>query len=98
LFCSQSGGNVGCLAYASAKNPGGGFLSGSGGQEESIARSSGYYLCAAKSSAIYEYNRVNKDPFHSEHVIVSTNVPVIRDEAVRTFTYHSCNFCLYIIF
>ena len=32
-----------CLNFASAKNPGGGFLSGSQAQEESLARSSGLY-------------------------------------------------------
>ena len=34
----EYGGSVGCLAFASAKNPGGGFMAGSDGQEESIAR------------------------------------------------------------
>ena len=33
-----------CLNFASAKNPGGGFLGGSQAQEESLARSSGLYL------------------------------------------------------
>jgi len=35
--------NVICLNFASAKNPGGGFLGGSQAQEESLARSSGLY-------------------------------------------------------
>eukprot|EP01041_Mallomonas_annulata_P004101 gene4101-8156_t len=77
----ETGGNVGCLAFSSGKNPGGGFLGGSGGQEESIARSSGYYLCVIKDPQLYEYNRSHKDPFHSDHLIVSPEVPVIRQEA-----------------
>ncbi len=32
-----------CLNFASAKNPGGGFLSGSQAQEECLARASGLY-------------------------------------------------------
>lgn len=34
---------VGVLNFASARNPGGGFLGGSQAQEESLARSSGLY-------------------------------------------------------
>ena len=34
-----------CLNFASAKNPGGGFLGGSQAQEESLARSTGLYPC-----------------------------------------------------
>eukprot|EP01041_Mallomonas_annulata_P008837 gene8837-18305_t len=77
----ETGGHVGCLAFSSGKNPGGGFLGGSGGQEESIARSSGYYLCVIKDPQLYEYNRSHKDPFNSDHLIVSPEVPVIRQEA-----------------
>jgi len=73
-------GAVGCLAFTSAKNPGGGFLGGSGGQEESIARSSGYYDCLLHDPTLYEFNRKNKNPYHSDHVMVSEDVPVIREE------------------
>jgi len=76
----ETGRDVGCLAFSSGKNPGGGFLGGSGGQEESIARSSAYYLCVIKDPTLYEYNRSHKDPYHSDHMIVSPEVPVIRDE------------------
>ena len=76
----ESSSVVGCLAFASGKNPGGGFLGGSGGQEESIARSSAYFQCVIQDPTLYEYNRRNKDPFHSDHLIVSPSVPVIRDE------------------
>ena len=77
----ETGGNVGCLAYASGKFPGGSFIQGSGGQEESFARSSAYYLCVMKGTQMYEMNRVNKDPFYTDHVVVSTNIPVFREES-----------------
>lgn len=41
----EQGLQVGVLNFASAKNPGGGFLSGARAQEESLARSSGLYTC-----------------------------------------------------
>ncbi len=47
LICEEGFNNVICLNFASAKNPGGGFLKGSGAQEESLARSSGLYPCIA---------------------------------------------------
>jgi len=72
--------DIGCLAFTSSKNPGGGFLGGSAGQEESIARSSGYYKCLLNDPCLYEFNRKNKTYYHSDHVMVSKNVPVIRDE------------------
>ena len=49
-----------CLNFASAKNPGGGFLGGSQAQEESIARSTGLYNCQMKVFEYYEVNRKEK--------------------------------------
>ncbi|HET8682864.1 MAG TPA: TIGR02452 family protein, partial [Micromonosporaceae bacterium] len=39
------GEDVACLVFASARNPGGGFLNGAQAQEESIARASALYAC-----------------------------------------------------
>ena len=41
--------NLICLNFASARNPGGGFLNGSQAQEESIARATGLYPCQLKA-------------------------------------------------
>mmetsp|Transcript_11720 Transcript_11720/g.17756 ORF Transcript_11720/g.17756 Transcript_11720/m.17756 type:complete len:400 (+) Transcript_11720:228-1427(+) len=77
---NRYGGEVGCLCFASGKNPGGAFLGGSDGQEESIARSSSYYHCVIRDPSLYEFNRVNKDPFQSDHLIVAPHMPVFRQD------------------
>ena len=69
-----------CLNFASAKNPGGGFLSGSQAQEESLARSSGLYACLIPHMAMYEHNRALSTALYSDHMIYSPGVPVFRDE------------------
>jgi len=56
------------------------FLGGFGGQEESIARSSGYYKCLLLDPCLYELNRKIKPHYQNDHITVSKNVPVIRDE------------------
>ena len=75
------GDEVGCLTFASGKNPGGAFLGGSDGQEESIARSSAYYHCVIKDASLYEFNRLNKDPFQSDHLIAVPHMPVFRQDS-----------------
>jgi uncharacterized protein (TIGR02452 family) len=69
-----------CLNFASAKNPGGGFLGGSSAQEESLARSSGLYPCISPMQAMYETNRKNRSCLYTDHMIYSPKVPVIRDD------------------
>ncbi|MFE1627859.1 TIGR02452 family protein [Brevibacillus reuszeri] len=68
-----------CLNFASAKNPGGGFLGGSQAQEESLARSSGLYPCIVQMQEMYSHNRQLKTCFYSDYMIYSPRVPVIRD-------------------
>lgn len=69
-----------CLNFASAKNPGGGFLGGSQAQEESIARSTGLYQCQLKASEYYRVNRKTKSCLYTDYMIYSPNVPIIKDE------------------
>src|SRR5262245_26768185 len=71
---------VACLNFASAKNPGGGFLGGALAQEECIARASGLYPCLLKAKEYYEYHRNQKTCLYSDHMIYSPAVPVIKDE------------------
>lgn len=72
--------DVAVLNFASAKNPGGGFLSGARAQEESICRASGLYVCL-EPSPMYEHHRRRHDPLYSTWVVHSPNVPVFRDGA-----------------
>jgi uncharacterized protein (TIGR02452 family) len=72
------GADVACLVFASAKNPGGGFLSGAQAQEESIARSSALYPCQTAAREFYDFHRRQGDLRYSDHVIYSPGVPVFR--------------------
>lgn len=69
-----------CLNFASAKNPGGGFLGGSQAQEEALARASGLYPCLSANFAYYQFNRSLGGSVYSNHMIYSPDVPVFRDD------------------
>ncbi|QZN78111.1 MULTISPECIES: TIGR02452 family protein [Paenibacillus] len=75
--------DVVCLNFASAKNPGGGFLGGSQAQEESLARATGLYPCIAQMDEMYDYNRKQRSGLYSNYMIYSPDVPVIRDDEDR---------------
>ncbi|MEU8301833.1 TIGR02452 family protein [Micromonospora sp. NPDC048909] len=68
------------LVFASAKNPGGGFLGGAKAQEESIARSSALYPCLLAAPEFYAFHRGQRDLRYSDRVIYSPGVPVFRDD------------------
>jgi uncharacterized protein (TIGR02452 family) len=72
------GADVACLVFASAKNPGGGFLTGAQAQEESIARSSALYPCLRTAREFYDFHRGQRDLRYSDRVIYSPGVPVFR--------------------
>jgi uncharacterized protein (TIGR02452 family) len=69
-----------CLNFASAKNPGGGFLGGSQAQEEALARASGLYPCLSANFEYYKFNRAKGGSVYSNHLIYSPAVPVFRDD------------------
>lgn len=68
------------LNFASAMSPGGGFLSGSQAQEESLARSSSLYPCLKANFELYEFNRRYPNIFYSDLMIYSPKVPVFRND------------------
>ncbi|MFA1545629.1 TIGR02452 family protein [Actinomadura chokoriensis] len=71
------------LNFASAKNPGGGFLNGAHAQEEGLARSSGLYTSLRSAREFYDFHRAQGDLLYSDHMIYSPGVPVFRDDAGR---------------
>ncbi|MET8764239.1 TIGR02452 family protein [Lentzea sp. NPDC004782] len=74
------GGDLACLVFASARNPGGGFLNGAQAQEESVARASALYPCLLAAGDFYAHHRAHEDLTYSDRVIYSPNVPVFRDD------------------
>ena len=74
-------GPVAALNFASARNPGGGFLGGSQAQEESLARSSALYASLLTAPGYYDRHRASRTPLYSDAIILSPACPVIRDDA-----------------
>ncbi|WP_299677975.1 TIGR02452 family protein [uncultured Tenacibaculum sp.] len=72
-------GKVMCLNFASAKNPGGGFLNGALAQEESLAVSSALYGSQMSAFDFYDTHRSMKSCIYTDAMIHSPNVPVFRD-------------------
>jgi uncharacterized protein (TIGR02452 family) len=73
------GHNVVSLNFASATQPGGGFLSGARAQEEYLCRSSALYL-TLKDWPMYGYHRAKGGCLYSDAMIYSPDVPVFRDD------------------
>lgn len=72
--------DVMALNFASAKNPGGGFLGGALAQEECIARASGLYPCLLTAMEYYTYHRSVRTGLYSDQMIYSPAVPIIKNE------------------
>ncbi|MGK7874670.1 MAG: TIGR02452 family protein [Xenococcaceae cyanobacterium] len=69
------------LNYASARNPGGGFINGAKAQEEDLARCSGLYPCLMTQPAYYEANRNQSSLLYTDHIIYSPKVPFFRTQS-----------------
>jgi len=71
------------LNFASAKNPGGGFLGGAKAQEEDLARCSALYTCQLTQRAYYDANRACASMLYTDHMIYSPDVPFFRGDRLR---------------
>ncbi len=71
--------NIGVLNFASAKNPGGGFLNGAMAQEESLAASSTLYRTQTIQEEYYRANRACKSMMYTDYGIYSPDVIFFRD-------------------
>lgn len=69
------------LNFASAMNPGGGFLSGSQAQEESLARNSALYASLNSRFEYYEHHRKHDTPTYSDRMLYSPDCVVFRDDS-----------------
>lgn len=66
------------LNFASARNPGGGFLTGAKAQEEDVTRSCGLYPCLLTQPDYYAANRSQRSLLYTDHLIYSPRVPWFR--------------------
>ena len=67
------------LNFASAKNPGGGFINGAMAQEESLAASSCLYKTLTAHETYYKMNRACSTMIYTDHAIFSPDVVFFRD-------------------
>ncbi|KAJ7759650.1 hypothetical protein B0H16DRAFT_1534025 [Mycena metata] len=74
---------IGVLNFASAEQPGGGFINGANAQEESIARSSTLYasLMTPTAQQFYTLHAADaRDGFYTHAMVYSPQVVVFRDD------------------
>lgn len=80
------------LNSASAIQPGGGFLNGREGQEETLSRQSALYFALLYQQEMYDYNKSNDNNyFYSDYMIYSPNVPFFRDDNYQYIKPFSVN-------
>ncbi len=74
----EGAGHVALLNFASARNPGGGFLGGAKAQEEDLCRCSALYPTLLEAPTYYEANRQQRSLLYTDHAIFSPGVPFFR--------------------
>ncbi|MGW6710525.1 TIGR02452 family protein [Streptomyces sp. NPDC054956] len=71
---------VAVLNFASARNPGGGYVRGAKAQEEALCRASALYETLLEAPEYYAVHRAEVSTFYTDRVIHSPAVPVFRDD------------------
>ncbi|WP_329128829.1 TIGR02452 family protein [Streptomyces sp. NBC_01476] len=79
-LAEAGGGPVAVLNFASARNPGGGYVNGAQAQEEALYRASALHPCLLRAPEFYAHHRAHRSAFYSDRVIHSPAVPVFRDD------------------
>ncbi|MEZ0094043.1 uncharacterized protein (TIGR02452 family) [Streptacidiphilus sp. EB129] len=82
-MCGGGPGEVAVLNFASARNPGGGYLGGAKAQEEDLCRQALLYSCLIQAPEYYEAHRASTNLLYSDRVIWSPRVPVHRGDDGR---------------
>lgn len=82
-IAAQGRERIGVLNFASAKNPGGGFINGAMAQEESLAASSTLYKTLTAHEEYYQANRAYRSMIYTDHAIYSPDVIFLRDGDFR---------------
>lgn len=83
ILTSEQKTDIGVLNFASAKNPGGGFLNGAKAQEESLTVSSTLYPTLTAHEEYYRENRANSSMMYLDYAIYSPDVVIFRDSSFR---------------
>jgi uncharacterized protein (TIGR02452 family) len=86
----KAGEALGVLNFASAKNPGGGFLNGAMAQEEALAASSGLYNTLLRHETYYEKNRAHKSAMYTDYAVYSPEVVFFRDSSFSLLAKPVC--------
>lgn len=82
---------IGVLNFASAKNPGGGFLNGAMAQEESLAASSTLYPTLIAHETYYQENRSHRSMMYLDYGIYSPDVLFFRNGAFQLTGYQKAS-------
>ena len=74
----EEGHRVLVLNFASAKHPGGGYLTGSMAQEEALCLCSSLFPSISQITEHYDINGKTHDGIYTDHMLYSPDVPVFR--------------------
>jgi uncharacterized protein (TIGR02452 family) len=79
-LAAETGTHTAVLNFASARNPGGGYVRGARAQEEDLCRCSALYRCIEPHRGYYQANRKQRSKLYTDHIIWSPIVPFVRDD------------------